>query len=72
MRRDCVTQVIVDWGGGEWENFATPFEAERYINAMLDELDMPMAAWLEDMSGRKKWDYEILEDETGVIRLVDD
>ena len=37
MRRDCVTQIIVDWGNGEWENFATPFEAEQYINAMLDE-----------------------------------
>ena len=72
MRRDCVTQVIVDWGDGEWENFATPFEAERYINAMIDELDVPLTAWLEDMQGRKKWDYEIVEDETGVFRLVDD
>lgn len=71
MRRDCVTQVIVDWCSGEWENFATPFEAERYINTMLDELDIPIAAWLEDMSGKKKWDYEIVEDETGYIHLVD-
>lgn len=71
MRRDCVTQVIVQWDDGEWENFATPFEAERYINAMLDELDVPRAAWLEDMHGNKKWDYRIVEDETGVIRLED-
>ena len=71
MRRDCVTQVIVDWGNGEWENFATPFEAEQYINAMLDELDTPRAAWLEDMLGNKKWDYEIVEDDAGILRLVD-
>ena len=63
MRRDCVTQIIVDWGNGEWENFATPFEAEQYINAMLDELDVPKAAWREDMQGNKKWDYEIVEDD---------
>lgn len=71
MRRDCVTQVIFDWGNGEWDNFATPFEAEQYINAMLDELDIPKAAWLEDMKGNKKWDYDIQEDEAGVIRLID-
>ena len=71
MRRDCVTQVIVDWGNGEWENFATPFEAEQYINAMLNELDLPRSAWLEDMKGNKKWDYEIVEDDSGIIRLVD-
>lgn len=44
MRRDCVTQVIVQWADGEIDNFATPFEAERYINAMLEELDLPVAA----------------------------
>jgi hypothetical protein len=71
MRRDCVTQIIVDWGGGEWENFATPFEAEQFINAMLDELDVPKAAWREDMQGNKKWDYEIIEDDNGLIKLVD-
>ncbi len=70
MRRDCVTQVIVQWANGEWDNFATRFEAERYINAMLDELDIPESAWLEDMSGRKKWDYDIV-DEEGQIHLVD-
>lgn len=71
MRRDCVTQVIVRWPDGEWENFATPFEAERYINTMIDELGEPEAAWLEDMTGKKKWDYRIEEDESGVLRLVD-
>ena len=38
MRRDCVTQVIVRWRNGEEDNFATPFEAENYINWALDEL----------------------------------
>lgn len=37
MRRDCVTQVIVRWRDGEEDNFATPFEAENYINWALDE-----------------------------------
>ena len=60
MRRDCVTQVIVRWSDGEEDNFATPFEAENYINYML-----------EDMSGRKKWDYRIVEDEEGTLRLAD-
>lgn len=71
MRRDCVTQVIVRWCDGEEDNFATPFEAENYINYMLDELGEPLAAWLEDMSGRKKWDYVIVEDEEGRLRLTD-
>lgn len=71
MRRDCVTQVIVEWPDGEIDNFATPFEAERYINAMIDELGEPSAAWLEDMHGVKKWDYSIVEDEEGLLRLVD-
>lgn len=71
MRRDCVTQVIVCWSDGEEDNFATPFEAENYINYMLDELGEPIAAWLEDMSGRKKWDYRIVEDEEGTLRLAD-
>jgi|GEM_PF-344752 len=51
MRRDCVTQVIVRWRDGEEDNFATPFEAENYINWALDELGEPEAAWLEDMHG---------------------
>ncbi|MDO5530418.1 hypothetical protein [Sutterella sp.] len=71
MRRDCVTQVIVRWADGEEDNFATPFEAESFINYSLDELGVPVAAWLEDMKGVKKWDYQIVEDEEGVLRLVD-
>lgn len=71
MRRDCVTQVIVQWADGEIDNFATPFEAERYVNAMLEELDLPVAAWLEDMKGNKKWDYDIIEGNDGVVHLVD-
>ena len=71
MRRDCVTQVIGRWSDGEEDNFATPFEAENYINYMLDELGEPIAAWLEDMSGRKKWDYRIVEDEEGTLRIAD-
>ena len=71
MRRDLVTQVIVEWADGEVDNFATPFEAERYINAMLDDLDVPPRAWLEDMAGNKEWDYDIVEDDDGVIRLID-
>ena len=71
MRRDCVTQVIVQWADGEIDNFATPFEAERNINAMLEELDLPVAAWLEDMKGNKKWDYDIIEGDDGVVHLVD-
>lgn len=71
MRRDCVTQVIVQWADGEIDNFATPFEAERYVNAMLEELDLPVAAWLEDMKGNKKWDYDFIEGDDGVVHLVD-
>ena len=71
MRRDLVTQVIVEWADGEVDNFATPVEAERDINAMLDELVVPTRAWLEDMAGNKKWDYDIVEDADGVIRLID-
>ena len=46
-------------------------KVEQTINAMLDELDVPKAAWREDMQGNKKWDYEIVEDDNGLIRLVD-
>lgn len=38
---------------------------------MLDELGEPTAAWLEDMHGKKKWDYTIIEDEEGRIHLAD-
>lgn len=68
MRRDCVTQVIVQWPSGEIENFATPFEAQSYINYYLDELGVPIAAWLEDMHQKKKWDFQIVDD-NGVICL---
>ena len=52
MRRDVVTEVIVDYGDFV-ENFATVLEAKDYINSNLDELDWPVAVWLEDSSGRK-------------------
>ena len=71
MRRDCVTQVVVTWRDGEIDNFAPPFEAERFINAAIEDLGEPESAWLEDMHGNKKWDYSIVEDEEGRIRLVD-
>ena len=38
---------------------------------MLEELDLPVAAWLEDMKGNKKWDYDIIEGDDGVVHLVD-
>ena len=34
MRRDVVTQIIVEYPSG-CENFATRLEAERFINANL-------------------------------------
>ena len=69
MRRDVVTEVIVDYG--EFiENFATVLEATDFINGNLDELDWPLAAWLEDSSCSKKWDFHIIEDEAGGIELV--
>lgn len=70
MRRDCVTQVIVEWANGEWDNFATPLEAEAAINEMLEEWDLPVAAWLEDMKGNKKWQYAFSEDDGGYVHLV--
>ena len=71
MRRDTVTQVIVDYGDFE-ENFATPYEAQQFITAYEDEYGLPRAAWIEDMSGHKKWDYKVFEDDSGNIVLVDD
>ncbi len=70
MRRDLVVQIIVDYGEF-WENFATPFEAESFINSNLDELDLPRDVWLEDMRGNVKWHYDVLEDDSGLYRLVD-
>lgn len=71
MRRDTVTQVIVDYGDFV-ENFATPYEAQQFIAAYEDEYGLPLGAWLEDMSGKKKWDYAIAEDDSGNIILIDD
>lgn len=69
MRRDVVTEVIIDYGDFV-ENFATPLEAQDYINSNLDELDWPVAVWLEDSGGRKKWDYQLIDDGTGGVELV--
>ncbi len=69
MRRDVVTEVIVDYGEFV-ENFATTLEAQSFIESNLDELDLPIAVWLEDSSGRKKWDFKIVEDGTGNIELI--
>ena len=70
MRRDLVVQVIVDYGDFE-ENFATPFEADSFINSNLDELDLPRDVWLEDMRGNVKWHFDVLEDGSGIYRLID-
>lgn len=67
MRRDVVTQVIVTWENGYWENFPTPLEAQFFINDHLDDLGVPIAAWLEDMQGKKKWDYTIIELAEGIL-----
>lgn len=68
MRRDVVTQVIVEYPDG-YENFATKLEAERFINSNLDD-EEPLAAWLEEVNGRKKYDYRLIEEE-GEIHLLD-
>ena len=52
MRRDVVTEVILDYGDFV-ENFATVLEAQDYIENNYDELGEPLAAWLEDANGRK-------------------
>ena len=69
MTRDVVTEVIVDYGEFV-ENFATTLEAQSFIESNLDELDLPIAVWLEDSSGRKKWNFKIVEDGTGNIELI--
>lgn len=69
MRRDVVTEVIVDYGDFV-ENFATELEAKDFINANLDELDWPIAVWLEDSNGRKKWDYKMIDDGAGAVELI--
>ncbi len=70
MRRDLVVQVIVQYDDF-WDNFATPYEAECFINSNLDELDLPVMVRLEDMKGNIKWYYDLVEDESGFYRLVD-
>lgn len=70
MRRDVVTEVIVDYGEFT-ENFATVLEAKDYINSNLDELDWPISVWLEDSNGRKKWDYQLIDDGAGGVELIE-
>lgn len=70
MRRDVVTEVIVDYGDFA-ENFATVLEAKDFINTNLDELDWPVAVWLEDSNDRKKWDYRLVDDGTGGVELIE-
>lgn len=67
MRRDVVTQIIVQYHDG-CENFATKLEAENYINTYIDE-EEPIAAWVEEINGEKKYDLELI-DEGGEIRLA--
>ena len=69
MRRDVVTEVVVDWGDFV-ETFDTPLQAREYSNANLDEYALPVAVWLEDSNGRKKWDYSIVDDGAGGIELI--
>ena len=40
-------------------------------NSNLDELDLPLAVWLEDMKGNKKWDFDMVDDGSGVYHLID-
>ena len=70
MRRDLVVQVILDYGEF-WESFATPYEAECFLSSNADEFDVPLAAWLEDLRGNKKWDFDVIDDGSGVFRLVE-
>lgn len=68
MRRDVVTQIIVEYPDG-CENFATKSEAERFINANLD-IEEPVAIWVEEVNGKKKYDLSFVE-EGGEIHIVD-
>ncbi|HBN74170.1 MAG TPA: hypothetical protein DD376_05645 [Sutterella sp.] len=70
MRRDLVVQVVLDYGDFV-ETFATPYEAESYLNANIDELDIPIRAWLEDLRGNVKWTYDIFDDDSGLFRLFE-
>ena len=55
MRRDVVTQIIVEYPSG-CENFATRLE--------------PVAVWVEEVNGKKKYDLHFAE-ENGEIHIVD-
>ena len=68
MRRDVVTQIIVEYPSG-CENFATRLEAERFINANLEE-EEPVAVWVEEVNGKKKYD-STLPKKTEEIHIVD-
>ena len=70
MRRDLVVQVIVQYDDF-WENFATPFEAESFINSNLDELDLPVMVRLEDMKGNVKWYYFYTDGSMAVNTTID-
>ena len=43
---------------------------QDYIENNYDELGEPLAAWLEDANGRKKWDYRIVDDGAGQFTLI--
>ena len=65
-----MVQVVLDYGEFV-ETFATAYEAESYINTNVDELDVPVRAWLEDLRGNVKWTYDILDDDAGIFRLCE-
>lgn len=67
MRRDVVTEVFVQFDDGV-ENFATRFEAERFLDACDDE---PRAAWLEDAQGQVRARYRIALTPEGRVALLD-
>lgn len=65
-----MVQVVLDYGEFV-ETFATAYEAKSYINTNVDELDVPVRAWLEDLRGNVKWTYVILDDDAGIFRLCE-
>lgn len=65
MRRDVVTEVVLDYGDHE-EACATEVEAAAVIEENLEELGLPERVWLQDTSGRKKWYYDVIEGGSGV------
>jgi hypothetical protein len=67
MRRDVVTEVFVQFDDGV-ENFATRFEAERFLDSCGDE---PRAAWLEDAQGQVLARYRITRTPEGGVALLD-